>query len=248
MSKRSEALLEIVNEKKKIEVNALADQLHVSKVTIRKDLTELEQKGLLRRRHGYAIINNPDNLSFRLAQNYDTKLKIAQAAAETVAENSTIMIESGSTCALLAEQLGQQGKHITIITNSYFIANYVEKYPNIEVVVLGGKYQSEAEVVVGPLAKMILTNFHVTQLFIGTDGYTPNVGFFCNDMMRAEIVQSMAAQAATVTVLTDSSKFSAPGVVKQLDIQQVTTVMTDQGLAKSTATGLTHHGIQLQLV
>jgi len=62
MSKRSEQLLALVNQNKKIEVNRLAELLQVSKVTIRKDLTDLEQRGLLRRRHGYAIINNPDNL------------------------------------------------------------------------------------------------------------------------------------------------------------------------------------------
>ncbi|MFC6170877.1 DeoR/GlpR family DNA-binding transcription regulator [Loigolactobacillus jiayinensis] len=228
MAKRSEQLLEIVNQNKKIEVNRLAELLQVSKVTIRKDLTELEQRGLLQRRHGYAIINNPDNLSFRLAQNYDTKVKIAKLAAAQVTENETIMIESGSTCALLAEQLGRQKKHVTIITNSYFIANFVEKFDNIEIMLLGGEYQANAEVVVGPLAKMLLPNFHVKKLFVGTDGFAADTGFFSNDLMRAEIVQAMAQQSDQAIILTDSSKFSSPGVVKQLPLSAVATVITDQ--------------------
>ncbi|WP_057770474.1 DeoR/GlpR family DNA-binding transcription regulator [Lactobacillus selangorensis] len=248
MSKRSEQILEIVNQHKKIEVNELANQLKVSKVTIRKDLTELENKGLLRRQHGYAIINSPDNLNFRLAQNYETKLRIAQAAAEQVAENATIMIESGSTCVLLADQLGQQGKHVTIITNSYFIAHYVEKYPAITIILLGGKYQPESEVVVGPLTKMTLANFHVGQLFIGTDGYDAQTGFYSNDLMRVEIVQAMAAQASSVTVLTDSSKFTAPNTVKQLSPDQVTQVITDKGLQKDQAASLRKQHIKLVLV
>jgi DeoR/GlpR family transcriptional regulator of sugar metabolism len=248
MSKRSEQLLELVNQNKKIEVNRLAELLQVSKVTIRKDLTDLEQRGLLRRRHGYAIINNPDNLSFRLAQNYDTKIKIARAAAAQVAENETIMIESGSTCALLAEQLGQQKKHVTIITNSYFIANFVEKFDSIETILLGGKYQPNAEVVVGPLAKMLLPNFHVKQLFVGTDGFAADTGFFGNDLMRAEIVQAMAQQAEQAIILTDSSKFKTLGVVKQLTLATVAAVITDPQIPTATVNLLKQQKIKLHLV
>ena len=93
MNQRNEQLLEIVNQRKKVEVNELASLLEVSKVTIRKDLTELENRGLLQRQHGFAIINNPNNLNFRLAQNYDIKHKIAEAAATLVQDNETIMIE-----------------------------------------------------------------------------------------------------------------------------------------------------------
>ena len=146
MNQRNEQLLEIVNQRKKVEVNELASLLEVSKVTIRKDLTELENRGLLQRQHGFAIINNPNNLNFRLAQNYDIKHKIAEAAATLVQDNETIMIESGSTCALLAEELGKSGKHVTIITISFFIANYVRNYDNITVYTLGGQYQSDAQI------------------------------------------------------------------------------------------------------
>ena len=167
MNQRNEQLLEIVNQRKKVEVNELASLLEVSKVTIRKDLTELENRGLLQRQHGFAIINNPNNLNFRLAQNYDIKHKIAEAAATLVQDNETIMIESGSTCALLAEELGKSGKHVTIITISFFIANYVRNYDNITVYTLGGQYQSDAQVAVGPLTKTMLANFHTEKLFLG---------------------------------------------------------------------------------
>jgi DeoR/GlpR family transcriptional regulator of sugar metabolism len=242
---RADKILQLVNDAKKIDVTQLADKLHVSKVTIRKDLTKLEDKGLLQRKHGFALINNPNNLSYRLAQNYDTKLRIAQRAAQMVAVDETIMIESGSTCALLAAQLGKLDKHVTIITISYFIANFVERYPNLDVFLLGGKYQSDSQVVVGPMAKAALANFRVGQLFIGTDGFDPNTGFYGNDIMRTDIVQAMAQNAQALNILTDSSKFAAPSIIRSFTADRVHTVVTDSGIPQACSRVLQQSGVQL---
>ncbi|WP_125710739.1 DeoR/GlpR family DNA-binding transcription regulator [Lacticaseibacillus porcinae] len=230
VAKRIDRILQRVTEAGQVEVNQLAKELSVSQVTIRKDLTTLEEKGLLQRQHGVAIINDPTDLRARLAQNYETKRQIALLAAESVKNQSTIMIESGSTCALLAEVLGQQGKRVTIITISSFIADYVSDYPNIDVILLGGNYQAAAQVVVGPLTKAMLSQFQVTQCFVGTDGYSPKAGFFGNDLMRSEIVQTMAQHADHVTILTDSQKFKRTSLVHQLSVDEVDAVVTDDGI------------------
>ena len=102
---RLDEIVKLVSEFERIDVNTLSDRLKVSKVTIRKDLDKLETKGLLRREHGYAVLNSGDDLNVRLSFHYDTKRRIAQEAAKIVQDNETIMIESGSTCALLAEEI-----------------------------------------------------------------------------------------------------------------------------------------------
>ncbi len=228
--KRSDKLLEIVNQKQKIAVNELSEMLNVSKVTIRKDLSDLEKKGLLVRKHGYAIINDPTKLNYRMAQNYDVKQQIAQVAANLVSDQETIMVESGSTCALLVQELGKQQKHVTVITNSYFIADFVSDHPNITVFVLGGKYQAESEVVVGPIAKNVLANFHVDKLFIGMDGFDPQQGFFGRDIMRADIVEAMAQNANKLIILSDSSKFGKASLIKLADFAQTKMVITDDDI------------------
>ena len=245
---RTDELLEIVNQKRKIEVTKLAEILKVSRVTVRKDLNALEEKGLLQRQHGYAIINNPDDLSYRLAQNYQVKLEIAKKAAELVKDQSIIMIESGSTCALLAQQLGKQGKKVTIITISYFIANYVAAYENLNVIVLGGAYQPSSQVVVGPLVRQTLQEFRVQQLFIGTDGFDLQMGFFGNDIMRTETVRSMAEKASELIILTDSSKFQKMGSIRQFTLAEVNQIYTDKEVPPAIKTGLESNNIQLHLV
>lgn len=245
---RLEQIIQLVSQKKKIDVNSLSEQLKVSKVTIRKDLDKLESKGLLRREHGYAVLNSGDDLNVRLSYNYNIKRRIAEKAAELVQDNDTVMIESGSTCALLAEVLCQTKRNIKIITNSCFIANYIRQYNSCQIILLGGYYQPNSEVTVGPLLKEMVSLFHVNHVFVGIDGFNSNLGFMGKDMMRSEGVRYMAEIAEEVVVLTDLSKFTKNSLVHHLSLSDVDRVITDRGLNKQTRDLLSASGLILDFV
>ncbi|MGT2722434.1 DeoR/GlpR family DNA-binding transcription regulator [Streptococcus porcinus] len=245
---RLEKIIQLVSDHKRIDVNSLSKHLGVSKVTVRKDLDKLESKGLLHREHGYAVLNSGDNLNVRLSYNYNIKRKIAEKAAELVQDNDTIMIESGSTCALLAEVLCQTKRNIKIITNSCFIANFLRQYDSCQIILLGGNYQPNSEVTVGPLLKQMVDLFHVDRVFAGTDGFSPKIGFMCKDMMRCESVQYMADAAEETIILTDSSKFLKASLVQQLSLERVGRVITDQNLDKESQQLLNSFGIVLDYV
>lgn len=100
MSERHTKILELLTETKKVAVTDLSSLLNVSQVTIRKDLDQLENKGLIVRAHGFATLNSSDDINNRLAFHYDIKQKIAKLASLEVADGETVMIESGSCCAL----------------------------------------------------------------------------------------------------------------------------------------------------
>lgn len=225
---REEEILAIVSEKKKIEVNELSALLNVSKVTIRKDLDKLEARGLLHRQHGYALLNNLDDINYRLAQNYDQKRKIALEASKIVNDGEVIMIESGSTCALLAEELAFNRNDITIITNSCFIASYVRKAETVKVILLGGEYQKESQVNVGPLVKQVINEFYVDKLFVGIDGFDARRGFTGSDITRCDTTRTLATAANQTIVLTDSSKFSQNGLVSEFGFSEISKVFTDK--------------------
>lgn len=124
--KRLEQIIKLVSEYEKIDVNTLSEKLNVSKVTIRKDLDKLESKGLLHREHGYAVLNSGDDLNVRLSINYEIKRKIVQEAVKLVSDNETIMIESGSTCALLAEEICKQKKKCYDCNKFIFYSKFCE--------------------------------------------------------------------------------------------------------------------------
>lgn len=247
MTNRYTKLLEIVNKNKRIEVSKLAELLKVSQVTIRKDLGALEEKGLLKREHGYAVMTSSDDISSRLAFNYDIKRKIARLANELVRDGETVMIESGSSCALLAEELAFNKKDITIITNSTFIANYIRE-GNAKVVLLGGDYQPESQVSVGPLTRKCVKDFFVDKLFIGTDGYSSKIGFTGKNLMRTETVKAMAESADKIIILTDSSKFSERGVVSQFKINEISYLFTDDNIPEEIFENLKKEKVEVQMV
>ena len=128
MNKRHTKLLEYITLHGKTEVSALAEYLGTSKVTIRKDLDFLSEKGILKRERGYAVPNDPSDINYRMAFHLDTKQRIAQIAATYVKDGETVIVESGSTCALFAEELAKTKQNVTIITNSMYLANYVCSY------------------------------------------------------------------------------------------------------------------------
>jgi DeoR/GlpR family transcriptional regulator of sugar metabolism len=245
MNKRDAGILELITEHRRIEVAQLADIMKVSRVTMRKDLEALEERGLIKRERGYAMLGSPDDMNNRLAFHYNIKRRIAKFAADQVKEGETVMIESGSCCALLADELAGSRQNGAIITNSAFIAGYIRKYAGIKILLLGGEYQCESQVMVGPIAKAGAEKFFVEKLFIGADGFTENAEFTGNDYSRAETVRDMAARARTVVVLTESSKFNRQGLVRLLPADKVGMVITDDAVSAGVIQALKARGVDV---
>ncbi|ALR90488.1 MULTISPECIES: DeoR/GlpR family DNA-binding transcription regulator [Clostridium] len=227
MNNRHTQILELLTKNKKMEVTELSEIFQVSQVTIRKDLGLLEDNGFIVREHGYATLNDSDDINNRLAYRYDIKRKIAKLAVDTIKNGETIMIESGSCCALVALEIAKTKKDITLITNSAFIANYIRKEGSIRIVLLGGEYQNESQVMVGPMTRRCAEAFFVDKLFIGADGFRKESGFTGNDYMRSETVKDMARQASQVIIVTDSAKFHQSGVVNLMNTECVNSIYTD---------------------
>lgn len=226
MKERQNRILDALTKHEKLEVKELAEMMEVSQVTIRKDLDALTKQGLIIRNHGYATLNNSDDMNNRLAYHYEMKQRIAKKVCEDIHDGETIMIESGSCCALVALEIAQSKKNITIITNSAFIADYIRN-EEVKVILLGGEYQASSQVLVGPITINNAKNFFVDKYFIGADGFSEKSGFTGKDYLRAETVREMAKQAAHVIVVTESEKFGHIGTVNLLDTKNVAKVYTD---------------------
>ena len=160
-----------------------------------------------------------------------------------VQNGDTIMIESGSCCALLADALANTKKDLTIITNSAFIAGYIRGKANFQIVLLGGIYQQDAQVMVGPMVQQCVENFFVDLFFIGTDGYNSRIGFTNRDQMRAQAVRDMARQADNVIVLTESDKFAKNSIVPLNLKTPIKAVITDTNISDTMKAELENHNI-----
>ena len=248
MSTRQLTLLESIVGAGRIAVAELAGIAHVSTVTIRKDLDDLEARGLIRRERGVAMLVSPDDPAGRLAYHYAEKARIAAAAAATVNDGETVMIEAGSCCALLAEQISIQRTGITIVTNSAFIAQRLGAHPMVSTVLLGGEQQHDSRVLVGPMVELCARQFIVDRLFIGTDGFIPSLGFTARDYMRATAVRALASRAERVVVLTESEKLGGHGPVPLLGADEVAALWTDSAAPDAQVDALTGAGVEVVTV
>jgi DeoR/GlpR family transcriptional regulator of sugar metabolism len=248
MTERCCKILDVLAKQHRIEVSALSTMLEVSQVTVRKDLDVLESRGLIRREHGFATLDNVDDVGKRLAFHYGIKRRIAQAAAQMVEEGETVMIESGSCCALLAEELATKKRDVTIVTNSVFIANHIRYAPFGKLILLGGYYQSDSQVLVGSITRKCAEIFFSSKLFIGVDGFNEKLGFTGKDHHRAQTVQTLAEQVSQIIVLTESVKFNNHGVVGLVDSGEVNAVFTDDGIPKEKELFLINHEVAVHKI
>lgn len=241
MNPRQNEILQLVNDRKRVQVTELSDVIGVSGVTIRQDLNFLEKEGYLKRVHGAAMALQSDDIDNRLEVRFDIKQALANKAAELVAPNETVLIEGGSANALLARTLAERGD-VTIITPSAYIAHLIRN-TSANIILLGGVYQHQGESLVGPLTKLCIENIHFSTAFLGIDGFQPDTGFTSRDMMRAEIATTILDKKRRNIVLTDSSKFGQifPSTIGR--VEQISIVLTDNSAPKDAINYLKDNGI-----
>lgn len=242
MHPRHTKLLDLICQNGRMAVTELSAALGVSEVTIRKDLNMLAHQGLLKREHGYACMVSSDDIGHHLSFHYENKRRIAERAARCVQPGETVMIESGSCCTLLAEELCARGRHTTIITNSAFIANFVRKIRGTRIILLGGSYQNESQVMVGPLVGLCARNFKVDKFFIGINGMD-EIGVKSSDHLRIEAAQAMAAQARGVIVLTESIKFHRDASELLFPYENIRSIYTNANVSPDDVTELEARGL-----
>ena len=144
--------------------------------------------------------------------------------------------------------LVQRRKDLTILTNSAFIASYIRGKGAVQTILLGGIYQPEAQVMVGPMVRLCAEGFFVSRFFIGVDGWSARTGFTNQDHMRAQAVRDMAGQAERVVVLTESEKFTRRGVVPlNLPQREGQIVVTSRTVSEEVLAALKEQGIEVCL-
>ena len=248
---RQSLILDLLMQQDSLLVTDLSEQLNVSSVTIRKDLTELEKKKKLYRNHGKAILIDPysenKNVSEKERLCVEEKRLIGAASAQMVTPRDSILIASGTTVHALARNIHATDR-LTVITASLEVANILASDHNIDIIQLGGMLRHSSLSVVGKYAEAALSDFACSKLFIGVDGIDLEFGITTTDMMEASLNRIMMQTAQKTIVLADSSKFGRRGFSKIADIKDIDHIITDSNITPSTAKAIEEMGIELTIV
>ena len=250
LPERHNRILALLQQNGSISVVQLAELFKVSEVTIRKDLSFLEQQKKLYRTHGSAILISPyisdRHVNEKEKKNVAEKRAIGAKAASLVAQDDSIIIASGTTMAFLAREIKPVG-HLTVITAAVPVTSILSQDTNVDVIQLGGITRSSSVSVVGPFAEQMLGNFNCSKLFVGVDGIDLEFGLTTTNMLEAALNRVMMNAAQKVIVLADSSKFGRRGFSKICDLEAVDRIITDSGgVVPSVADGSCYVGVTLE--
>lgn len=237
---REAAILERLAQNGTLQVSALSSELGVSEVTIRGDLSSLESQGMLVRTRGGAKSTSLHHILQRQKINVDAKERIAAAAAALISDNDTVMIEAGTTAAMIVRWLaGRRG--VQIVTNSTLVFSNARLHPMLNIILTGGVFRRELEALVGPQAERTISEFNPRLAFLGTDGFSPERGLTTRLMEGGQVATRMHNQAEETWLVADSSKFGQAGFVSFLRLEDITGIITDTGLSDEAFQSLSEH-------
>ena len=235
----------------RVAVTELADALAVTSETIRRDLSQLEQAGLLRRVHGGALPLDRQSIEPEVLERALTmvneKLRIAERALDEVPTTGTIFLDAGTTTGVLAD-LMPPGRNLTVVTHSLSIALTLAGRPGYTVLTLGGEVRGPTLATVGPWAEGRLRSIHTDVAFVATNGLSLARGLTTPNPVEAEVKRLIVQTARRVVLLTDHTTvnrefFEGFGAIADVDL-----LISDLGLDAVTAREFEAAGLATVLV
>ncbi len=242
---RRHLIVTLVHEKGEVSVEDLARRFETSEVTIRKDLSALENNGLLLRRYGGAMSLPKEVISEELIQNVSNrKISIAKEAATLIKDHHRIVIDSGSTTTAVIPYLNEK-QGLVVMTNSLNVANALRELENEPTLLMtGGTWDPHSESFQGQVAESVLRAYDFDQLFIGCDGIDLNRGTATfNELFGLSKV--MADVSREVIVMAESDKLGRKIPNLELSWDIIDVLITDSGLTDEQMKVIESHNVRV---
>lgn len=249
---RRAMILEELATHRVVRIADLSERFGVSEVSIRRDLERLEQSGLLKRIHGGAVsipgLPSHEISSTRALAHAREKERIGRAAAQMIRENERLIFDSGTTTLQVARHIPGHlltAGNLTVITASLPIVYELGAWKSVHIIVLGGVYLHEYQVMVGPQTIEALRGLHADTMFLGADGLTFSNGVTTANVLEAEVDRALVQSASKVVVVADSSKIGVIGLVTIMPLTRINALITDDKAPPDFIARLRDEGVEV---
>ncbi len=229
---RLRSILDIVQREGQATVAELARRLEVAQMTIRRDLRELDQRGLLERTHGGAVLPlrrrnlaEPPMLQ-RMDEQAEVKDRIGRAVAEMIQPDETVFIGSGTTALAVARALAWRDR-LTVVTNALTVINALVPSPAITVVVVGGFLRRSELSLIGHFAEAAMRDMRVDRVILGMRGIHPEHGLTSDHMQELMTDRAILAIGEQTIVVADSTKFGHVAASRTAPVTAAHLIVTD---------------------
>ncbi|MHA6258873.1 DeoR/GlpR family DNA-binding transcription regulator [Sporosarcina sp. CAU 1771] len=227
---RHEQIMKELNRKKSIKTVDLSKKFNVTRETIRRDLQELEEEGLLKKVHGGAILTKtnvePPYLK-RSQLHLEEKEAIAKRAADLVEDGDSLYIDIGTTTLMMVNYL-QGKKNLTVVTNGLLHAVEFTKIEGTKVILSGGEIRAGEMSLSGPISTKGIKHLYVDKSFIGVGGLSIDSGITDYHVHESELRAIMIENSTEVIALADFSKFGVRAFTQVCEIKDLTALITDK--------------------
>lgn len=214
-----------------VSVEALSQRLGVSLATIRRDLSQLENEGHMRRTHGGAVIIAPRGADqdFALREQVDPEAKetIARHAVDLIEPDSTLFMNDGSTIFALAREIVARRIKLMIVTPGVNIATFLSECPTISTYLLGGHLRHRTLGTSGAFAERMLQAFNADIAFIAAEGFSPKYGLSYSYETDAALARLMSERAEQTVVLATQRKLNQRDRIIALPAEAADVMITD---------------------
>lgn len=247
---RQQRIMDELRNKQSVRIAPLCEKLGVTRETVRRDLHELEKKGLLKKVHGGAILkktNVEPPYAHRSESNNEEKHAIAKRAAAYVDNGDAIYIDIGTSTLYMTEYLGDK-QNLTVVTNALMVAYELSKYPQIKVMLSGGELRSGELSLSGSIARKSFEDLFIDKAFIGVGGLSLETGITDYHVGESEIRKMMLNKAMETYALADYSKFDVTAFTKACEVQEIDRIITDTKAPSSMVKALQEQGITVDCV
>lgn len=250
---RHEKIYHLLEREGSIRTITLCDALQTSRETIRRDLETMEAKGLLRRIRGGAMKLEAQqgksmtytSFSQRKDEHLHNKEKIALKAVSYISEGEAIALDSGTTSLALAKVVKTRFQSLTVVTNSFAVAQELAGSEGITLVLTGGVYRADEEAFVSDVATLIFSKINVDVFFLTTCGISVERGITYQRMDEISVQNKMMEAADRTIVLADSSKLGNNSLVKMCGLEKVSLVITDSDVSAEQVSAFKHAGVKV---
>ena len=207
---RKRLILEKVRAEGHVIAKSISHELGLSEDTIRRDLRELAQEGLLQRVHGGALAASPAVADFAGRQLFGTggKSAIGRTAARMIRSGQVVILDGGTTAVEIARHLSPELR-ATVVTHSPTIAVELVRHPGVEVVILGGRLFKHSVVAVGAALVEAASRIRADIYFMGVTGVHVEAGLSTGDLEEADVKRALSSRAAETIVLASAEKLNA---------------------------------------
>jgi DeoR/GlpR family transcriptional regulator of sugar metabolism len=245
-SQRKKHLMEVLRQDGQIVASKLSAKLGVSEDTIRRDLRELANEGLLQRVHGGALPASPAMADFAARQHIscDDKTAIGRAAAHLVQPGQVVFVDGGTTCAQLVRHLPRD-LHATVVTHSPSIAIELMNHPRIEVIMLGGRLFRHSIVAVGASTLEAIARVRADTYFMGVCSLHPEHGLSTGDYEEACVKRALCQAAADTIVLASPEKLATASPYQVVGLGEISGIVLPAETARHLADPYRKLGIAL---